>query len=278
VAAVFLFAIKAVWALASGSIALGGDAIHSLTDVLAYGGAYFAAHSARRMPTQAFTYGYGRSGVLAALGNAVLLVALAALVAAGAVAAALAGHDHPAPGAMLLGGVVGLAVALGTGLLLRPHGHSSVNRRAAFLHAAADALSSAGVAVAAVLIALTGIGALDAAAAVAIAIAIAASSWGVVRETVATLMEGAPAGLRVEDVAAAAREVDGVRDLHHVHVWRVDEGIAMSGHVVLEGQTTAHEAQERVEACARVVAERFGIGHSTLQAEIADPPRARQER
>lgn len=238
--------------------------------MLAYGTAFAAARGARRRPTPAFTYGYGRSGVLAALGNAVLLVALAALLAAGAVAAALGGRDHPAPGAMLAGGAVGLGVALATGLLLRPGEDTSVNRRAAFLHAAADALSSAGVVVAAALVWLTGVGALDAAAAVAIAVAIVASSWGVVRETVATLMEAAPPGLRVEDVAAAACEVDGVRGLHHVHVWRVDEGIAMSGHLVLDGEASALEAQERVERCARLLAERFGIGHSTLQAEIGE--------
>lgn len=271
VAALGLLAVKAVWAVLSGSIALGGDAVHSLTDVFAYGSAYLAAHSARRRPTEAFTYGYGRSGVLAALGNAVLLIVLSALLAAGAVGAVLTGHDHPAPAAMLAGGAAGLAVAAATGLFLRPSGASSLNRRAAFLHAASDAVSSAGVVAAAVLVWITGVGALDAAAAVAIAAGIVAASWGVVRETVSTLMEGVPAGLRVEAVAAAMAGVEGVRGVHHLHVWRLDEGVALSAHVVLAAETTAVQAQACVEACARLAAARFGIEHSTLQAEIGDP-------
>ncbi len=262
--------MKVVWSALSGSIALGGDALHSLTDVLAYGGAYLAARGARRRPTHAFTYGYGRGGVLAALGNATLLIVLAVLLAAGAAAAALGGRDHPAPGAMLAGGAVGLGAALATGLLLRPGAGASLNRRAAFLHAVSDAASSAGVAVAALLVWVTGVGALDAVAAVVIAAAIAASSWSVLRETVWTLMEGAPPGLRVDRLVEAMTAVEGVRGLHHVHVWRVDEGVAMSGHVVLAGAATAAEAQARVEACARVAAERFGIGHCTLQAELGE--------
>jgi cobalt-zinc-cadmium efflux system protein len=266
-----LCVVEAAWALGARSIALGGDSVHALTDVLAYGGAYLAARSARRRPTAAFTYGYGRSGVLAALGNAVLLMLLAALVAAGAVAAALSGHDRPVPTAMLWGGLVALFVSAAIGVVLHGEPDGGVNRRAAFLHSAADAAASAAVVLAALLIAWTGRDDLDAICAVAIALGVVAASWGVVRETVSTLMEAVPEGVRVAELADAVRAIDGVADLHHVHVWRVDEGIALSGHLVLRGVPETAAAEARVEACAAMLAQRFGIGHTTLQVETDGP-------
>lgn len=282
VGALVLLVLKGGAGLVAHSLSLIGDAVHSLTDVLAYGGAVVAARAAHRAPTGDFTYGFGRGRILAALGNGVLLLVLAAMLAVAGAVAALGGHDHPRPLTMLAAGAISLVVSAVTGFLLRPdhgtghgqgdgHGHphgggGEANRRAAFLHAAADVASSLGVVLAAALVALTGVGALDGLAAVAIAVGIGLSSWRIVRQTVGTLMEGTPPGIRVDEVAEALGAVDGVCGVHHLHIWQVDEGTAMSGHLVLVA-TTARECERAVERCGRLVHERFGIGHSTFQAE-----------
>ena len=250
--------------LATGSVALLADAGHNLSDVLGLAVAWGGATLARTAPSKRFTYGLKGSTILAALFNALLL-----LVALGAIVAeAVERIASPPPVAGLtvsLVAGVGIAVNALTAWLFASGRKGDVNIRGAFLHMAADALVSAAVVAAGVVIWATGLRWIDPVVSLLIAGVIFAQTWGLLRETVEMALAAVPRGIDINAVEAALCGLPGVERIHDLHVWPMSTTEpVLTAHLVMP----AGAAGDAFLANAReILHERFGIGHATLQVE-----------
>ena len=258
--------VELIGGLWAGSLALLADAAHNLTDVGALGLAIFARRLGRRPPTPRHTYGLKRAEVVAALINAAALIAISALIGREAVSRLL----HPAPvhgSIMLVSALVALLGNVASVLLLRTHSTEDINVRSAFLHLAQDALASLAVVVAA-LFARTAAGRyVDPAAAILIGIVVLRSAISIVWESLHTLLEAAPAGVDVEQLAGeVARRFTGVR-LHHVHAWEVGPGQRVLTAHMKVGAATLLEAEAIAADVRSFLHQEWGITHATLEAE-----------
>jgi len=265
-ALVLAFAVvEAVAGLAAGSLALLADAAHMLSDALALGLALFAAWLALRPATPERSFGWRRAEILAALANALALVALGLWILYEAV---LRLSDPPAvEGAWVLGaGAAGLVVNLVALRVLRGAG-SGLNVRAALLHVLADLFSSVGVVAAGAIVLLSGWRYADPAAGLLIGVLVLASTAGVLRESLGVLLEGTPAGIDARAVGQAMAALDGVVGVHDLHVWTITSGFpALSAHVLVRPEADCHAIRRELEVLLR---ERFALTHTTLQVEHA---------
>jgi cobalt-zinc-cadmium efflux system protein len=260
--------VELAGAFLTGSLALLADAAHMLTDVGGLALALFAIWIAARPPTPAKTYGYYRAEILAALVNAVVLLALAVVILVEAWERLL----HPREllgGPMLAIGGLGLVVNLVGAWLLHRDAEHSLNVRAAYLEILSDAVSSLGVLVAAGIVLLTGWTRADALVSVGIAFFIVPRTWRLLRQAVNVLLEGVPAHLDLSAIEEAMTHVVGVRRVHDLHVWTLTSGReAMSAHVVVGD---VRESERLLEALHAVLHTRFGIDHTTIQLETEPP-------
>jgi cobalt-zinc-cadmium efflux system protein len=255
----------AVW---SGSLALLADAGHMLADAAGLGLALFAIWVAGRPPTPAKTYGYYRAEILAALVNAIVLLAVAAGILLETYRRVLVPPDILG-GPMLVVAAVGLAVNLVCAFLLHGAAASSLNVRAAYLDVLGDALSSLGVVVAAAVVLFTGWTLADPLMSGAIALVIVPRTWRLLRQAVNVLLEGTPAHLDLREIEEAMRLVPGVRRVHDLHVWTLTSGReAMSAHVIVDD---VRESERLLDALHAVLHSRFGIDHTTMQLETEPP-------
>ena len=248
----------------TGSVALLADAGHNLSDVLGLAVAWGGATLARSAPTKRFTYGLKGSTILAALFNALLLlVALGAIVLeAGERIAA----PPPVPGLTVsLVAAVGIAVNGFTAWLFASGRKGDVNVRGAFLHMAADAVVSAAVVVAGVVIWKTGLTWIDPVVSLAIAAVIFAQTWGLLRETTEMALAAVPRGIDYDAVQAALLGLPGVSRMHDLHIWPMSTTEpVLTAHLVIPSGVPG----DTFLASARVMLhDRFGIGHATLQVE-----------
>jgi cobalt-zinc-cadmium efflux system protein len=267
-------AAEVVFGIAAHSVALLADAVHNAGDVLALLLAWGAAALARRLPSVRRTYGWGRGSILAALTNAAVL-----LVSVGAIALeAVERFFAPAPVAAATVAWVALAgIAInGVTAWMFARGHEDLNIRATFLHMVADAAVSAGVVIAAVLIAATGLSWIDPLTSLVIVAVIVAGTWGVLRDAVNLAMDGVPAGIARADVEDFLRDLPGVVEVHDLHIWGLSTTeTALTAHLVM-GARDGDAAL--IARATRELAARFGIGHATLQIEteaLADTCRLR---
>nr|WP_254605041.1 cation diffusion facilitator family transporter [Sphingomonas bacterium] len=250
--------------LTTGSVALLADAGHNLSDVLTLAVAWGGAALARTAPSKRFTYGLKHSTILAALFNAlVLLVALGAIVLAAA-------QRITAPPAVP-GLTVSLVAAFGIGVngvtawLFASGRKGDVNVRAAFLHMAGDAVVSAAVVLAGIVIWATGLAWIDPVVSLAIAAVIFAQTWGLLRETVEMALAAVPRGIDYDAVEAALLALPGVARIHDLHIWPMSTTEpVLTAHLVI----SAGAAGDPFLADARAMLhDRFGIGVATLQVE-----------
>jgi cobalt-zinc-cadmium efflux system protein len=263
-------AFEAAAGTIAGSVALLADAAHNLSDVLALAVALAAALLAGRPPTPARSFGWMRAEILSALFSGVLLVVLAAWIAV----EALRRLDDPpeVAGGWLIGvAAAGIAVnAISAGVLVRS-ARQSLNVRASVVHLAGDALASAGVVVAGVVIALTGWNAVDPVAALVIGALILLSAKGVLSGAVHVLLEGVPRGIDAARVGDRMAAEPGVRDVHDLHVWEITSGFpALSAHVLVEPGGDCHGIRRILE---RALADALGVEHATVQGDHAQPAR-----
>jgi cobalt-zinc-cadmium efflux system protein len=259
--------VELVGGLWAGSLALLADAAHNLTDVGALGLAIFARRLGRRPPTPRHTYGLKRAEVVAALVNAAALIAISALIGREAVSRLL----HPAPvhgSIMLVSALVALLGNVASVLLLRTHSTEDINVRSAFLHLAQDAMASLAVVVAG-LCSRTPMGRyVDPAAAILIGVVVLRSAISIVWESLHTLLEAAPAGMDVEQLAAeVSRRFIGVK-LHHVHAWEVGPGQRVLTAHMKVGATNLLEVEAITVEVRHFLHEEWGITHATLEAEL----------
>jgi cobalt-zinc-cadmium efflux system protein len=263
---ILITAVEVVGGLASGSLALLSDALHNASDVAALLLAIGARALGRKAPTRRFSYGFRRLEVVAALVNAAVLVGLAVLV--GREAIDRFRHPSAVDGrTMLAVALVAFVANVAAVLLLGRHEKHDLNVRSAFLHLLQDALASL-VVVAAALLARTRPGPwLDPAASLLIGAAVVVSAGRLIWESVRILVEAAPSGLDVEELAAGLDAAFAPARFHHVHTWTVGPGqVALTAHVKLEGGSL-EEAERQLAAIRRLLAERWDIHHVTLEPE-----------
>lgn len=256
--------VEVAFGLYAGSLALLADAGHNLSDVLGLVLAWAAAWLSRRAPTRMRTYGYGRSSILAALANAMILL----IGTGGIIVEAIARLSHPEPvqtGLVMVVALIGVGVNMGTALLFMAGRKGDLNVRGAFLHMVADGAISLGVVVAAAVISATGWLWLDPAASLAISVAIIAGTWGLLRDSFNLSMDMVPAGIDPEAVEAWLKARPGVSEVHDLHIWGLSTtSIALSVHLVRPG--TGLDDDFLTETCSGLKA-RFGIAHPVLQVE-----------
>ena len=260
-------AAQVFYGLAAHSMALLADAVHNFGDVLGLLIAWGATVLARREPTAARTYGWGRGTILASLANAVVL-----LLGCGAIAVeAVQRFADPAPvagGTVVRVAALGILINGGTALLFAGGRRGDLNIRGAFLHMAADAAVSAGVVVAGLLIALTGRRWLDPATSLVIVAVIALGTWGLLRDSLNLAIDAVPGGIDLPGVEAALRGLPGVIEVHDLHVWALSTtGTALTAHLVRDRDG---ETAPLLRLAAQLVRERFGIAHATFQIETAE--------
>jgi len=239
-----------------------------LSDNFAIGLALFAMWIADRPASPRRTFGFKRAEVLAALVNGLTLVAISLWIFYEAYDRLRAEPDVLG-GWMLAVAVAGLVVnVVAIAILHRTRG-DSLNVSAAFRHLIADLLGSVGVIVAALVILLTGWQYADPVAGAAIGVLVLGSSWTIIRDSVQVLLEGSPSGIDVTDVGSAMASVGGVVEVHDLHVWTITSGFpALSAHVVVGPEDDCHAKRLEIEG---VLAERFGLEHTTLQVDHAAP-------
>ncbi len=257
---------EAIGGWIAGSLALLADAAHMATDAAALALALFASWLARRPATPARSYGFYRAEVLAALSNAAFLVLICIGIFWEAAQRLLAPRPVDAP-LMLAIAVAGLgANGAAAWLLTRSELHRhDVNLRSAFLHVVGDLLGSVAAIVAGLIILLTNWTPIDPILSAGIGLLVLRSAWRVLWDSVEVLLEATPAHIVPEDVRSAMLEVSGVRGVHDLHIWTVTSGfVALSGHVEVD-ETRPWPAV--LLDLARVLRDRFGILHVTLQPE-----------
>ena len=266
-----VFALTAAYLLAevaggllTGSLALLADAGHMLTDVVGLGLALFAIRAAQRPPTALRTYGYYRVEILAALSNAVVLIAVSVYI----LYEAYERLRHPPEvhtGAMLAVAAVGLAVNAAGVLLLRGGASESLNIKGAYFEVLSDLLTSFGVVVAAVVMALSGWYYADPLISAGIGLFILPRTWKLLREAIGVLLEGTPPGVDLDVVRARIGTLPGVQGVHDLHVWTLTSGMhAMSVHVVLSEGAAHDDVRALVYQSAT---DELGMAHVTVQVE-----------
>lgn len=254
-----------VTGLATGSLALVSDAGHMLSDVGALLISYFAVLVAQRPADPRKSYGYHRAEILGALGNAVALLVLTAFIAYEAAHRLLEPRPVDA-GPMVLVALLGLAANGAALFVLRPASRN-LNIRAAFLHVVGDTVSSLGVVLCGLAMLAGAPTFLDALVSLFIAVMIVVSALQVLREAVDVLLEATPAHIDAAAVAEACAAVDGVREVHDLHVWSITSGMpALSAHAIVD-PSRLPESQRILDDLKHVLLERFGIDHTTIQIE-----------
>jgi cobalt-zinc-cadmium efflux system protein len=256
--------VEVVGGLLTGSLALVADAAHMLGDTGSIALALFASWLAGRPATARWSFGYQRAEILAALANGVLLVAVSIWIFVEA-------FDRLSDPPEILGGwvlvvaVVGLVVNLVAAVLLARATGESLNMLAAYRHVLADLAGSVGVIAAALIVLTTGWRYADPIVGIAIGVLVLASSWTILRDSVSILLESTPAGIDAEEVGGRMAAVEGVVEVHDLHIWTITSGFpALSAHVLVRPGDDCHDRRRQLEA---MLADEFGLTHTTLQVE-----------
>ena len=260
----FYFFAELIAGFLTNSLALLSDAGHMLSDMGALALSLFAFRIARRPATLVSTYGFHRVEILAALFNGLALWLIVGVIFAAAYNRFL---DPPAVESlgMIMVATLGLLVNITAGVILFGSHRENLNLRGAFLHVASDALGSVGAIMAGLVMLTTGWYIADPLISVFIGFLILRSSWNLIKESLSVLMQAVPKGIRLDEVRKTIEAVDGVRDVHDLHVWAVTSDIfTLSAHAVVESGWDWHQVLNDIE---HTLKERFKIEHTTIQLE-----------
>ena len=256
---------EAVGGFLTGSLALLADAGHMLTDTISLGLAWYAFHLAERQATPRMTYGFDRVKTLVAYTNGIAIFAVGAWI----VVEAFHRLSEPSPvlgGPMAVIAVLGLVVNIAAFLVLHGGDRENLNMRGAILHVLGDLLGSVAALVAAAVIIFTGWTPIDPLLSALVAVLLFRSAWLLVRLSGNLLLEGVPETMDRDGIARdIVANVDGVREIHHMHVWSMDGARNMATlHACLVEGTDAYTAVTAIKAR---LAGRHGIEHATVEPE-----------
>jgi cobalt-zinc-cadmium efflux system protein len=259
-------AVEAFYGWRVDSLALLADAGHNLSDIAGLVLAWGAVIAGRLRPDQRHTYGWQRASILAAFGNAIVL-----LVAMGSMLwEAVHRLQAPMPTdgiTVMVVAAIGVAINGVTAALFVSGRKSDMNIRGAFLHMAADALVSLGVVATGAIYLYTGLVLLDPVASIAIALVVIAGTWGLFRQSLHLLFDGVPEHVDLAAVDEWLRGQPGVADVHDLHIWAMSTTeVALTAHLVMP---TGHPGDDFFARVADELHQRFEITHPTLQVDLA---------
>ncbi|NGP75544.1 cation transporter [Balneolaceae bacterium YR4-1] len=251
----------------SGSLALLSDALHNLNDTTSLGISLFARKVSKKEANKEKTFGYKRAEIIGAFINLITLVIIALFLIKEGIERFY--NPQPIDGlVMFVVAIIGLLGNVITAVLLYRSSKENINIRSAYVHIMSDALSSVGVIVAGWLILKYELFIVDTILTLIIAGYILWQSYYMLRKTIDILMESTPNEIQLEEVTLAMQEVTGVLDIHHLHVWRLDESnILLESHVVIDESDMAN--METIKSSLKELLNNgFNIQHSTLEFEF----------
>ncbi len=248
------------------SLALLTDAAHNFTDVIALGLSWYALRLAAQPANAGKTFGYHRVGILVALINSTTLI----LIAVGIFYEAWKRFISPpeVDSVILIAvGALAFIINLVTALMVKEGSEHDLNLRSAFLHLMGDVMSTLGAVIAGIVIAFTKWNWLDPLVSVLIGGFILYNAWGILKQTIHILLESTPENIDMTEMVAGIRKLDGVRDIHDLHVWSISENLRMlSAHVVVENISVG-EGVTIQQNINDLLAHNYNIQHATLQME-----------
>jgi len=254
--------------IASGSLSLISDALHNLSDTAALVISLFAVRLAKRKNTEAQTFGYKRAEILAALFNACVLVVVSIFLFKEAIARFA--HPHPINSVLMLSvASVGLIANIVSVFLLKAHAHEDLNIRAAYVHLFSDFLSSIAVIIGAYAIFVSKAYWIDPVLTILIGIYVLRQGYKIIEESTRILMQYVPKGINLREIQTQIEGIDGVKDIHHAHLWAVTErDIHFEAHINVSRDMPVSETCVLVKQVEEVLKEKFAITHVTLQIEL----------
>jgi cobalt-zinc-cadmium efflux system protein len=264
--AIAIALIELVGGSLSNSLSLVSDAVHVFGDILAIFMSLFAVSLATRQHKGSMTYGYHRAEVLASMANGILLCAISVWIAVEAYQKLYSPKPIDAVLVMALASI-GLAGNLVIMKVLRQDQERNLNVKSAFSHVLYDTISSIAVICVGAFTFFTGVLGLDPLVALLIAVFIARGGFKIAKDSAHILLEGAPSHVDIEEIRASILKIEKVLEVHDLHVWTIASGMnALSGHIVVPDQILS-EADKAVQAINRMLLEKYGITHTTLQVE-----------
>jgi cobalt-zinc-cadmium efflux system protein len=252
----------------SGSLSLISDALHNLSDTIALVISLFAVRLSKRKNTEAQTFGYKRAEILAALFNACALVVVSVFLFKEAMVRF--SHPHPINSVLMLSvASVGLIANIVSVFLLKAHAHEDLNIRAAYVHLFSDFLSSIAVIIGALAILISKAYWIDPALTILIGIYVLRQGYKIIEESTHILMQHVPKGINLREIQARIEGIEGVKDIHHAHLWAVTErDIHFEAHINVSRDMPVSETCLLVKQVAEKLKENFAIMHITLQIEF----------
>lgn len=263
--------VEAVAGFVSGSLSLLADAGHNLADVGALALSLLGFQLMKVKGNSQFTYGYRKTSVLVALFNGVVLLASLGAISYEAVQRLF--HPEPVPG-ITIAWVAGVGIVINsvTAFLFFRDKESDLNLKGAYLHLLSDALVSVGIVIGGVAIVFSGWFWLDSALSLAVALVILFGTWKLLAESLRLSLDGVPGDIQLDSLRSAVLKVEGVKDLHHIHVWALSTTEnALTAHLVLAKNTTPQE-ERNIKHELRHELEHQKIQHVTLETERENEP------
>ena len=260
--------VEVVGGILSGSLSLLADALHNFSDGMAILISFLARKIGMRSPDAAMTFGYKRAEILAAVLNSSTIIIIAFFLFREAYFR-FVNPVEITTNLMIGVGSFGLIADLLSVYLLHPEIHHSLNIRSAYLHLLGDTLSSAVVIIGGLIIYFYGFYYIDPILSVMIAVFIMIQGYQILKQSVLILMERVPAKIDIEEIKKKIRLIPQVNDLHHVHVWQIDENrILFEGHITLNEDMKMSEADNIRKQVEEILESNFHIFHPHLQLEF----------
>lgn len=249
----------------SNSIGLMSDAGHNLSDVASMGLALFACILATRHANGKYTYGYKKSTILVSVANAVILLVAVALIMIESISKIIRPENVEGDW-IIITVAIGVLINGFTTWLFNKDRKKDLNIKATYMHMLADTLVSVGVIISGVAIKFTGWNIIDPIIGLVIALIILHSTWDILRESIRLALDGTPEQFDIEDISSRMQSVEGVENVHHIHIWAISTTeYALTAHVVISSLNDL----PAIKAKLKEVLDEAGIRHSTLEFEDA---------
>lgn len=263
----FLFVIlEAIAGLYIHSLSLLSDAGHNLADVAALALSLLAFRLAKAKPNEQFTYGYSKTTILVALFNAMVLLTSIGAITYEAIHKFL--DPEPLPGktiAVIAG--IGIIINAASALLFFREKEKDLNIKSAYLHLLSDAIVSMGIVIGGIVISFTGYFWIDSALGIVIAIVILFNTWSLLRESLRLSLDAVPGNITIEKVKLAAENIQGVKNMHHIHLWAISTTRnALTAHIVVDRNNSLTQI-ESIKQKVKHALEHLNIQHATLEVE-----------
>lgn len=251
----------------SGSLSLLSDALHNLNDTASLGISLAARRISKKEANPQKTFGYKRAEIIGAFINLITLVIIALFLVKEGIERFY--NPQPIDGmVMFIVATIGLAGNAITAFLLHRSSKENINLRSAYIHIMSDAFSSVGVIVAGILILQYELYIIDTILTLIIAGYILWESYNMLRQTIDILMESTPSELELPNIQSAMAKISGVHDIHHMHIWRLDEhNILLESHVVID-DSQLNQMEQIKSKLKQLLSSNFNIHHSTLEFEF----------